>query len=361
MHPLSGANIGTLYTVFRDAGGVSPKKLGKVAAIWLAALGRWPLSAGERLAIDPHLPELDALAPPVFILGHWRSGTTHLYNALAKADWGFVPPVATGLPWDLLGLAKWIEPMLERQLPQTRYIDNIPVKPDSPQEDEIALANMTPVSFYHGIYFPEILPDKLAEGVFFDGLSAQEIAAWTARFTYFLRKLSVHQQGKRLLIKNPVYTARLGLLRQTLPSAKYVHIVRNPYEVFASMRNFYAKLIAEFSLQDAARDDVDALILATYDRMMRAIETDSAGLAAPAFIEVRYEELDRDPLTVLERFYRELELGDFARWRPVFADYLASVKGFEKNKFAYSDDAARLVETYLGYWLDKWRYSRPGG
>ena len=58
---------------------------------------------------------------------------------------------------------------LERALPKHRYIDAIPVTPASPQEDEIALASMTPISFYHGIYFPSKIHEHLRKGLFLEG------------------------------------------------------------------------------------------------------------------------------------------------------------------------------------------------
>ena len=120
-HPLSGADLATLAGAF-GAGG-RPDRWGRAAAVWGAALGRAPLSALERALTDRSLPRIEDMAPPVFILGHWRSGTTHLYNVMAEGGWGYVPPVATGLPWDLFGIARVLRPLLERQLPETRYID----------------------------------------------------------------------------------------------------------------------------------------------------------------------------------------------------------------------------------------------
>src|SRR3990167_1392276 len=147
--PLSGADLGTIARVVARAG--LPEKPLAAAMIGGAALARWPFSTAERLAIESRLPQVDDLSPPVFILGHWRSGTTHLYNVMCKSgDWAFVPPVATGLPWDLFGLGRAFRPLLEKALPEHHYIDNIPVTPDSPQEDEIAIANISDLSFYHG-------------------------------------------------------------------------------------------------------------------------------------------------------------------------------------------------------------------
>jgi len=358
-HPLSGANLGTLGAVMGRAG--LPSKPLAGVGIGLAALGRWPFSAGERLIMESRLPAREELEPPVFILGHWRSGTTHLYNIMTKSGaWGYVPPVATGLPWDLFGIATAFKPLLERALPKHRYIDNIPVTPESPQEDEIAMANMSDLSFYHGIYFPQAFGELVRRGLFFEGCSEIEIRNWQERFAYLLRKLSKFQDHKRMLIKNPVYTGRLAMLREMFPEAKFVHIHRNPYEVFVSMRNFYKKLLAEFALQSYDHVDIDETILAVYDRMMRALERDASDIPASQYIEMRYSDLDQNAMGAVEDVYSGLGLPGFDAAKPKFEAYLASVRSFEKNKFAYSDEAAAKVEKRLGYFLEKWAYSRPG-
>ncbi|MEL6364261.1 MAG: sulfotransferase [Pseudomonadota bacterium] len=358
-HPLSGANIGTLARVAQLSG--APEKRLSAVGVWGAALGRWPASTLERLSLIGRLPATAEMAPPVFILGHWRSGTTHLYNIMCKSEeWAYVPPVATGLPWDLFGLAKLTRPILEKQLPEHRFIDNIPVRPDSPQEDEIAIANMTSVSFYHGIYFPKAFDKHLARGLFFEGCRPVEIEEWKHRFVHLMKKLSKLQEGKPLLIKNPVYTGRLAMLREIFPHAKFVHIERNPYEVFTSMRNFYEKLFAEFALQDYSHVDIDERILQVYERMMLRLERDAEGLPENVYLDVRYEDLDAKPLETVERIYETLELPGFERARGRFVDYLSAVKTFKKNTFAYTDEAAAKVEGRLGRFVERGGYMRPG-
>lgn len=357
-HPLCGANLATLASVIARGG--LPSRPATGAMIALSVLARWPFSTAERLIMESRLPKPDQMAPPVFILGHWRSGTTHLYNIMSKSgEWGFVPPVATGLPWDLFGLARVFNPLLERALPKHRYIDNIPVKPDSPQEDEIAVANMSDLSFYHGIYFPSAFAEFVRRGLFFDGCSQTEIERWEETFVYLMRKLTLHQDRKPMLIKNPVYTGRLATLMKLFPEAKFIHIHRNPYDVFVSMRNFYNKLFAQFALQGYDHIDIDETILSVYERMMDALNADAAGLPADRFLEIRYAELDSHPLAVVEEVYGALRLPGFSAAEPRFREYLASVESFEKNRFAYSDEAAAKVENRLGRFLDRWAYGRP--
>ena len=66
-----------------------------------------------------------------------------------------------------------------------------------------------------------------------DDWTPRERARWTHHFLMFLRKLSLFS-GKRPLLKNPYNTARLALLAELFPRARFVHIHRNPYTVYRS-------------------------------------------------------------------------------------------------------------------------------
>ena len=360
MHPLCGANISTFAQVLSESGGAPAAYWPKLAGIGAAICGRSIASVVEGAALAGRLPAPTDMPPPIFILGHWRSGTTHLYNIMAKGQFGYVSPLATGLPWDLLGLGRLVGPLLERSLPENRYIDNIPVKPDSPQEDEFALANMTRLSFYHGVFFPQLLEKHLARGLFFDDCTARDVEEWSDRFTYFMSKLYLHQDRKQLLIKNPVYTARAGLLRKLYPNAKFIHIYRNPYRVFASMRNFYKKLFKEFALQPYEGVDIDGAILKTYTRMMKTFDEDRAGIEPENFVELRCEDMDGDAIGCVGRVYEGLGLEGWTEDRVKFEAYLESVKNFEKNKFSYTDEDASLVEAHWSEYIERWGYQRPG-
>ena len=356
-HPLSGADIGTLIRVFRDGGMVDRRW--RALGIWGSVLGRLPFTTLECILVGKSLPKLEDLPPPVFILGHWRSGTTHLYNLMSLGGFGYVPPLAAGMPWDMFGLARVLRPLLERQLPERRYIDGIPVTPTSPQEDEIALANMSSLSFYHGIYFPRQFDPLIDRGLFFDGCSAEDVARWQRRFGYLMRKLAL-QQGLPLLIKNPVYTGRPAMLKRMFPSAKFIHIHRNPFDVFLSMRNFYVRLLEVMALQEVpAWLDIDATILRVYRRIMDRFEAQTAGWAAPDFIELPYDLLDREPMATLERIYSALEFDGFEASAPRFRAYLDGVRSYRKHTFHGDARTVEMVSSALGHWIGKWGYNSP--
>ena len=359
MHPLAGSNLRTLATTLKQANGLPVVKWGSIALIAASVLARQPFSLAEKLVVARARANTPPAPAPLFILGHWRSGTTHLYNIMSKADFGFVPPIATGLPWDFIVMGRLFGPLLERALPEHRYIDNIPVLPDSPQEDEIALANMTPLSFYHALYFPKNFDHLFQQGIFFKGCSPQQIEGWQHAFVMLMEKLYLHQ-NKRMLIKNPVYTARLSMLRTMMPEAQYIHINRNPYDIFVSMRNFYKKLFTQFALQPYEHVNIDKVIFETYTTMMTRLRKDAAGLSESRFIELRYEDLEVDPIGQIEMIYRQLDIADIETARPKLEAYLSTIKTYQKNKFDIDDETAKLIERHWGDFIEEGRYSRPG-
>jgi len=357
-HPLCGADLMTLARAFRDGG--RPDRWGRAAGIFAAALGRAPFSAVETIVARRRLARAPKMAPPIFILGHWRSGTTHLYNTLVHGGFGYVPPLAVGMPWDMLGLARLLRPFLERALPEHRWIDRMPVTPTSPQEDEIALGSMSDLSFYHGLYFPRAFDRLIDRGLFLDGATPAQIARWEDRLRLFLGKLTL-RHGRRLLVKNPVYTASVARLRRMFPGARFIHIHRNPFEIFASMRNFYARLLDVMSLQSVPPGlDIDATILRVFDRMMQTFEVETAGMTAPEIVEIGHAELDSDPLAALGRIYEELQLDGFDAACGDFATYVESQRGFRRNRFPADPEAEALVARHWGRWIDKWGYAPPG-
>ncbi len=358
-HPLTGADLATLCAVLPRAGRMPPAAWPQIAFALGAALGRLPFTGLERglVALKRRGAPLDP--PPIFLLGHWRSGTTHLYNLLGKGDFAYVDPIAAGMPWEFLTLGRWLRPLLVRALPEGRFIDAMKVTPESPQEDELAIANMTRLSFYHAIYFPERFERFFAPGLFLEGVDARERQAWMRRADHLFWKLAHNHGGRQLVIKNPVYTARAAMLRDFYPGARFVHIVRNPHEVFASTRSFFAKLFEALALQPFDRLDPEAITLETFPRVMQPLIDDMASMAPGQAVELRFEELERDPLGALARIYEALDLPGFAAAEPAFRSHLGEVRSYSRAARSFPERDLALVEEHWGSFLEHWAYGRP--
>ena len=197
------------------------------------------------------------LEPPVFIIGHWRTGTTLIHELLAL-DQNFITPVTLEcFAPDQALVSSWLLREFTFFLPKTRPMDNMVVGWDHPQEDEFALLNLGLGSPYETMIFPNCRPLR-PEFLNFTGTSSEQIEAWKSGLTRFLKQVTYRSQRnqqntstivRRVVAKSPPHTARLSILRQLFPAAQFIHLVRNPYEIFVSTVRLWERLYDTQGLQ----------------------------------------------------------------------------------------------------------------
>ncbi|HEX2528883.1 MAG TPA: sulfotransferase [Geminicoccus sp.] len=357
-HPLSGADLSTLLKVWIKGGSPSLQRCHVPWVALASALGRLPFTALESLARHTLL-DTACLPAPIFVVGYWRSGTTHFANVLSRwQGLGMLPPIAVGLPHEALGLARLAAPFIEQFYPKTRLIDPVPLGPELPQEDELALANMSSLSFYHGIYFPRHAREWIDRGLFFDGATPCQIEAWKRALHDFLTVMTIHQGRRPVLVRNPAHSARVPLLRSLWPNAKFIHLYRDPYVVQASASRMFRTLFRELALQESDVD-TDDLVLRTYPRMLTTLLRDAEQLPAGSFAEVQFEAFERDPIGQLRRIFDELGLEGFGEAKVAFAAYLETVKSYRKADHHLDVEMVRRIEKNWQPVLQRWSYPAP--
>ena len=356
LHPLYGADPATLTRLMACYGPPDSAYAGTLAAAAASAAARLP-NTGLEAAVDRWTTV--PVEAPVFILGHWRSGTTHLFNLLsAGGSVAHATPVSVGLPWDFRLLGRAVAPVLRRAIPSERGIDGMAVTPSSPQEDEIALASMTVPSYYHGVYFPRHFSAAMTAGLFFDRCSDRDRSRWQSALRRFTGKVAAQGQGAEVLIKNPAHTSRVAVIREVWPNARFIHIVRDPHAVLQSTRRMFGRLLDMLALQRADPEVVDATILATYPRMMDALIADTADLPPERYAEVRFEDLEQQPLTEVHRVASQIGIGDIDAVMTGAERQLSRVAGYHKQTQEVPPEVARTVAERWLPQLAHWGYQR---
>jgi len=82
---------------------------------------------------------------PVFVIGHPRTGTTHMFNLLAlnKAEFSHTTTFNVGFPLSYIWFEKYRHLLGNNILSEKRPMDNMALNWESPQEDELATNVLT--------------------------------------------------------------------------------------------------------------------------------------------------------------------------------------------------------------------------
>jgi len=200
-----------------------------------------------------------------------------------------------------------------------------------PQEDEFALCMLGARSPYLTIAFPNN-PPKDMEYLDFVGVSPRRVRRWQEILKRFLQAVTF-RRPKRLVLKSPPHTGRIRILQDLFPGARFVHIVRDPYVVFPSTVNLWRTLYEHHGLQVPNYHNVEEDVYHTFLRLYAAVERDRPLVPDGHFHEVKYEDLVRDPVGEMRKLYERLNLGGFDAYLPRLQAYLATLKGYETNKY----------------------------
>jgi hypothetical protein len=193
-----------------------------------------------------------------------------------------------------------------------------------------------------------------------EGAPARAATEWKRTYARLMQVATLHAGGLRLLLKNPVNTARIRLLLELYPDAKFVHIARSPYAVYPSTKKLHHSLLRFTSLETVRDEDVEATVLDLYDAMMRRYLEDRALVPDGNLVEVRFEDLERDPLRVLRKIYADLDLPGFGEAEGRFRTYAASQAGYRKNEFSIGADTVARLDRRWGFAFEAFGYRRRG-
>ena len=313
--------------------------------VTLVSLLTSPLRIYESLRFGRTVKKTVVHPSPIFIIGHWRSGTTHLHNILVRdKNLGCVSMWQAFAP----GLCLIDERLLKnpfnkiaKKMHPTREIDNIPLSMDNPEEEDLAIANMSPYSYLHMYSYPRRATYFFETYItYFGNLPKSTLDKWKKVYLLILRKATLKAGGKRLVIKNCADSARIKALLELFPDAKFIHIYRNPYNIFRSTQHLYRVVMERTQLQEIGQGEHENWVLRFYSQLMQKLLADKSLIPAGNLVEVKYEDLDREPLAQLRKIYETLSLPGFAEVEPAFRAYLDSIAGYQKLAHKQLDDSA---------------------
>ena len=298
---------------------------------------------------------------PVFILGHWRSGTTLLHD-LMNCDPALAAPTTYEcfFPNHFLLSERAIGRLFNVFLPKKRPQDDVPVAMDRPQEDEFALSILGLGTPYNSLAFPRQGP---VDETYLDLQDLDEAARadWANGFLWFCRRLAL-KHARRLLLKSPPHTARIKLLLELFPDARFIHISRDPFAVVPSTIKLWRALYSTQGLHNPALIDpwLETHVIETFQRMDKAYEAGRALIPEGHLVEIRMEDFIADPGGVIEDVYVRLGLEGFDEAVPAFEAFLAARGIHAGGAYALAPEMESRIEEQLAPYMARFGYKARG-
>ena len=343
----------------RNRFAISPSRIGMALVIGISGFINFVLWLLQAVLLGWRIRRTKIEQDPIFVIGHWRSGTTLLHELLVRDPRHTFPDTyACFAPNHFLASGWMVRPCLQFLLPPRRPMDNMAAGWSHPQEDEFALCNMGVRSPYLTIIFPNHPPQD-QEYLDFRGVPGPALECWRRAFLWFL-KCVTFRSPKRIVLKSPPHTARCGCCWRCFPR-------RSSSTSFATRTSSFLRRSICGSGSTATKacrcrtcEGLEDHVFDTLTRMYEAFDRDRSLIGPGQFCEIRYEDLIADPVGQMRSIYDRLELGDFEAVRPEIEKYVAGQKDYKTNRYQITPEMRAEVARRWGKYLKDYGYAADG-
>ncbi|OIQ37813.1 MAG: hypothetical protein BM563_07645 [Bacteroidetes bacterium MedPE-SWsnd-G1] len=359
--PLVGYSFPSLIRVLR-VHHISPQYYLKVLFILLINLINLPFRLYEQVFINPRFRGNPIKNAPIFIIGHWRSGTTHLHNLLSQdAQMGYVTTYQSVFPDTLFNkLGRLLfRGFMKLLIPKKREGDNVVLNPKLPQEEEFTIGHRVPLSFYLFWFFPKKSAIIFKRCIKLNGIHKENKNKWIEEYKLIISKALKNTNGDIFLSKNPPNTARIDVLLEMFPNAKFIHIHRNPFDVYLSTQNFFRKMMPHLQLENINKEEINELVIEGYNRLMQDYIKNKDLIPKDNLYELSFDDLESSSMNCLKEIYTKLQINGFDEASIRFGKYIDAMKSYKKNKLSIDQKELDLVSEQWAFMTSAYNYSVP--
>jgi len=310
----------------------------------------------QQILFGRKIAETQLEHPPIFIVGHWRSGTTLLHELMVRDDrFAYPSTYQVFAPHHFLVSEPWITRMFFFLIPKQRPMDNMAAGWQRPQEDEFALTVLGSRSPYSRMAFPNN-PPLDSDYLNMEGVAQADLEKWKAKLDWYVKLLTYKNGGKQIIMKSPPHTGRIKYLAEMFPGAKFVHISRHPYSIYPSTCRLWPALDDAQGFQIPKNEHLAEYVHDCFERMYSGYDAQYDSIDPANIMDVRYEDIVADPVGALESIYATLELADFAYVRDKIEAFADEQKGYQTNVHNLDDETKQAIRerwskyfTHYGY------------
>lgn len=357
--PLAGTSfVNWMKILIDNKFSINWRFIPKAAYVTLMISSTYPLRRIELSKFDGKIKNTKN-ALPIFIIGHWRSGTTFLDYIMGQDNaLSFVSTLDTMAPYLFIGNEKLVKKILDNDLPDKRPMDDLELESALPYEEEYAIANLCSYSFYHAWYFPKKLYDYFKKYVLFEGIKNDVIKEWQNAYIYLLKKITYKYKKKRILLKSLVNTAKIKYLLEIFPDAKFIHLYRNPYKVYLSTWRLYKEILPIFSFQHISKQELEYSIINIYKHLYKKYFIEKDLIPKGHLIEIKYENFVKNPLRTVKNIYSDLRIDGFNNAKPAFEKYIKKHEKYEPANHSPNEKIKEKIYREWGFAFKKFGYDR---
>lgn len=336
---------------------IHPARYPMAGLVGMSSVVNSGLAAVQRLAFKKKIDAAKLHGPPVFIVGHWRSGTTLMHELISlDPRFNFPSNFEAFIPTHFLVSRPIFYPLVHMLLPRRRPMDNMSISASSPQEDDFALIGYGVSTPYRRIAFANRINRDHLELNFDNASPVVERQLHDAMET-FLKSLTLRYQS-RLVMKSPPHTGRISQLAKWFPDAKFIHLSRHPHKLVPSTMRLWKLLDVLQSFQVPKYDDtwLKNYIFECKDLMYASYFEHRSEIPTNRLVEVRFEDLVAEPIQQLEKAYEQLELGGFEDVKPNVLNYFEQKKSHKKNEHQLDEKLKLEIDSNWQEYMSEFGY-----
>ncbi|MEE4259688.1 MAG: sulfotransferase [Bacteroidales bacterium] len=333
----------------------TPKIIFRIFFLAQSSLWASIFKRSEKRKLKKKLEKYEMPEDPVFIIGHWRTGSTFLHQLMSLDDQLVAPTVfQVSVPDSFLVSEKYYKPVMTRAMRPKRPMDNVALGFYEPQEDEYALVKLAPESPLEKLIFPENKTYFLKN--YDDFMPSDETREkWKNALYNFCKRLS-YPSGKRVLLKNPFHSMRIPLLLEMFPGAKFIHIHRHPYKVVPSTIHMWKIVSKENKLKSKKLGFEVQDVVFVLNRMLSTIRQQMNLIPQDAKAEVHFRELQNNPVETLKQVYHQLGLNYSPAFDAKLNARLSDMKLYQKNNYELSETDKKIIKNGLKEHFEHYNY-----
>jgi hypothetical protein len=345
-------------------GRISMRGLFLLPVYYVQLLAALPFGLIQHIIFSRRIHKTKIDKDPVFILGHYRSGTTYLQKLLvSNRDFACLRNYDALFVNTNLLFGQHMQKVFQGIINIFRirnpfFNTSAAILSDPAEEDDFLMNKASAFTAYWGFVFPKKSPEWLNQKEQFT--DARFISEWKKAYVNTLKYATFKNSGRRLVLKNPPSTGRIRLLLELFPSAKFVFIHRNPYEVYYSTMTMWKKAILPYySLQQISSQDLDDIIFGHYSFLMEQYEAQKHLIPEGNLIEISYEELMSDPYLGIQKIYSRLNLPGFEIWERSLGQTIAHEMNYRNNTYSYSGKTLQKISDNWEHFIKLWNNKEP--